>query len=144
MDDEPARSKQETLTCPICQIVDTNESSLEIHLLTNHCPDIAAQCSVCGKRFSHMDNLMIHIQTYHETEPMSLEEAADVFDYEEAFQPTDVNDKVKEPMYTQNCTPKFDCNKCNNGFSSEDELQEHVKANHPTFEVLCEKCEKNI
>jgi hypothetical protein len=99
---------------------------------------------VCGKRFSHMDNLIIHIQTYHETEPMSLEEAADVFDYEKAFQPTDVNDKVKEPMYTQNCTPKFDCNKCNNGFSSEDELQEHVKANHPTFEVLCKKCERTF
>ena len=144
--EEPAVSQQETRNCPICHIVETNTVSLEIHLVTYHCPDIAAQCSVCDKRFSHMDNLKIHMITHHEleTEPMTLEEAADVFDYEEAYLLTEETDKVKEPISSQNNTPKFDCDKCNNGFLSEDELQEHVKANHLTFEVLCEKCENTF
>ena len=68
---------EEVLSCPICQKVETNSSSLEMHMIGNHCPDIAAQCSLCDKRFIHIDNLAHHMQSTHKSDTETLEEAAE-------------------------------------------------------------------
>ena len=58
----------EPSTCNLCAFEAGNTAALETHLLNNHCPDIAAQCDSCDKRFASNDILQIHISNHHATE----------------------------------------------------------------------------
>ena len=64
-------------TCYLCKFEAGNNASLVTHMLSNHCPDVAAQCYFCDKRFSHSDTLHIHIQNHHAPEYTTLEENSD-------------------------------------------------------------------
>ena len=48
----------ELVACSICQIRESNSSSLETHMITNHCPDIAAQCFYVTKDSSMLTTLV--------------------------------------------------------------------------------------
>ena len=67
----------QSVRCHLCQFEAGNKSSLDAHLLNNHCPDIAAQCDFCDKRFPFSDTLLIRIQNHHAPElvlPQSQED----------------------------------------------------------------------
>ena len=71
-------SQKQTHTCPVCGYIESNNSSLETHMIISHCPDIAAQCPKCDKRLIHIDIMRIHMDTHHGS--VALEEASDVLD----------------------------------------------------------------
>ena len=63
----------EPTTCYLCAFEAGNKAALETHLLNKHCPDIAAQCDFCDKRFASDDILLIHIHNHHATESETSE-----------------------------------------------------------------------
>ena len=103
--------------CQICPYQASNEKSLEVHMLSNHCPDIAYQCEICCKRFQYEDNLKIHILKCHSS------------GNEDVFQ---------DPQ-------KLSCELCSYTFDSQENLNNHLKEHETvTVHITCTECQTTV
>ena len=57
--------------CHLCNSEAPNSTSLETHMLNNHCPNIAAQCDVCDKRFEQEESFLLHVKFAHPIQQLS-------------------------------------------------------------------------
>ena len=115
----PKPSEEETgiRICHLCKFEATNSLSLETHMLNNHCPNIAAQCEICDKRFEQQDSFRMHMKFSHPTTLIAQPESM----------------------------PNMNCTRCDKSFLSEADLNRH-NLEHDKIDAIktCHSCKVNI
>ena len=109
--------------CHLCAFEAGKKAALDTHLLSNHCPDIAAQCDVCDKRFSYYDNLLIHMQNHHAPKLVTFEQTPEVIIYES---------KCKNNIEHKNVNALKTCKAC------------ETSVNQKELFVTCDNCKFNF
>ena len=64
--------------CHLCNSEAPNSTSLETHMLNNHCPNIAAQCELCDKRFEQEESFLLHVKFAHNNDTTIKCEACEI------------------------------------------------------------------
>ena len=154
---------RDDVECEVCGKVLKTKAILRRHM-NIHTGDKPHECTVCKARFTRNENLRVHMRLHTGERPYQCGKCD--------FKSTDKTSltkhlKVHEKSTNFNCSKcdyqavtkgnivshiigmhskkeAFMCRFCSYGFCTDDELNEHVKSDHPEVKHACQVCGKRF